>query len=119
MDNLPMFEDPPVTQEQPPKKPRKPTKRKAARKVSVPPPAKTVPKRRKRRVAKIVKVVARRRGRPPGALNKANAAVTNGMKAAHHGGRYSKAVYTVIGMLMGMESADRDAVLDIVKGLSA
>lgn len=118
MDNLPMFEDPPVTQEQPPKKPRKPTRRKAARKVAAPPP-KAVPKRRKRRVAKTVKVVARRRGRPPGALNKATAAITNGMKAAHHGGRYSKAVYTVIGTLMGMESADRDVVLDIVKGLSA
>lgn len=82
-----------------PKKPR----RKPAKKVVKrgPPPAKRVPK--KRRVRKINK----------------NPALAAPYKAdsTHAGGRYSRDVYTAIGSLMGMKGSDREAVLDIVKGL--
>ena len=93
--SLPDFETPPETPA-PPKKPRrKPTKRRV-RKVAAPVPK----KRRKRRVAKSPLLAA------PYGKNK------------HAGGRYSKDVYAAIAALLLVKKHERDAVFDIVQGLT-
>lgn len=97
-DQMPMFDDPiPETSPDAPKKPRKkPMRRKVkkARKVAVAAPIVPPAPKQRRKMRKV--------------------RVTNG----HAGGRYSKEQYRVIGALMGMSVKERDAVFDIVKGLT-
>lgn len=72
-------------------------------------------KRRKMRKARKIKVnldtlddpIKKRRGRPVG--SKAN---------GHVGKRYTREQYEAINSLLGMTAKERDAVLDIVKGLA-
>lgn len=97
MNDMPMFDDPIIPPEPPPKKPRqKPTRKRKVREAA----PKVAKKRRKRRIGK----------------HPALAAPYKGDK--HAGGRYSKDVYIAISSLMGMNNADRSAVLDIVQGLT-
>ena len=94
----PMFEDP-----KPAKKPRrKPTKRKAKR-AAAPEPKRVVKKRR----------VVKRRGRPPGAVNKPKPVVAEG---------YVSSLATILGvhakieaLLSQLSFAERKAMLECLK----
>lgn len=97
MTDFPSFDpDPGVpAAEAPPKKPRrKPMKKRRKVRVARAVPPTPEPPKQRRKVRKI--------------------RVANG----HAGGRYTKEQYRVIGALMSMSVKERDAVLDIVKGLS-
>jgi hypothetical protein len=89
-DQMPMFDDPPPV-EQPPKKPRKPMKPRKVKKAAEP---KLARKRRKRRTVKVPKA------------------------EQHHGGKFPKRAYDLIGTLLTLDIPLRNFVMEVTKALT-